>query len=442
MGQKLEIAFMPGMKVGLGYDMLTGSATVSAAVSGDAITAPAQAQGPVTTTSLKIVQDIETFRSTLDIAVDAGGSYMGFEGNAKFKFADECSVTQFCTYVVIAVRVFNAVQTFDNPALVPDANTLVANLSSGRFRTRFGDRFISGIRSGGEYYAVYRVQSFDSNERTSIASQIHASYDDPLASAHLDASINESKSKSSNKLDVSVMVYQAGAITKADLGLADMMQKAREFPMLVSGNQAVAYSVLLDEYNELKLPNDGFNPLDIQKQRETLAFNGQLLVRFKQVISDIDFIRSNIEFFANHDGSAPSDTELKNSRAACVQILDQLQSQASACSVDASKCSRLTQAPEDFTSKFPPAKPGAPVLFALPNFVGMTLDAAFAVANRFGIQLETIERLDDLRNGSTNQPPVPGSQLIVSGQSISSGTTIQPVPAGTPVMPGTEIFLS
>lgn len=442
MGQQLEIAFMSGMKVGRGYDMLSGSATVNSAVAGDAITAPAQAQGPITTTSLKIVQDMETFRSTLGISVDAGGSYMGFEGNAKFQFADECSVTQFCTYVVIAVRVFNAVQTIDNPALVPDANTLIANLNNDRFRQRFGDRFISGIRSGGEYYAVYRVQSFDSNERTSIASQIHASFDDLVASAHLDASINESKARSSSKLDVSVMVYQAGAVTKADLGLADMMQKARDFPMLVSGTQGVAYSVLLAEYNELKLPDDRFSPLDIQKQRETLAFNGQLLVRFKQVISDIDFIRSNAERFANKDGSPPNDTDLKNSRATCVQILDELQSQASACSSDASKCSRLTQAPEDFSSRFPAVKPGAPVEFALPNFIGMTLDTAFAVAGRFGIELETMGRLDDLRNGSTNQPAVPANQLIVSGQSIATGTTIQPIPADTPVMPGTEIFLS
>src|SRR5690348_8374470 len=125
MGQ-LEIAFVDGMKVGLGYDLLSGTSLLSSAVTGSAVTAPAQAQGPITSTSLKIVQDVETFRSTLGIAVDAGGSYMGFEGNTKFQFADACSVTQFCTYVVIAVRVFNSVQTIDNPALVDDANTLIA----------------------------------------------------------------------------------------------------------------------------------------------------------------------------------------------------------------------------------------------------------------------------------------------------------------------------
>jgi hypothetical protein len=90
MGQ-LEIAYVDGMKVGLGYNMLTGTAAKSTAVTVTSVTAPAEAGGSVTKLTLAIVQDNESFKQTLGVNADVSGSYMGFEANAKMDFADSCN---------------------------------------------------------------------------------------------------------------------------------------------------------------------------------------------------------------------------------------------------------------------------------------------------------------------------------------------------------------
>ena len=183
-----------------------------------------------------------------------------------------------------------------------------------RFRQRFGNRYISGLKTGGEYYAVYRVQSFDENERTSVAAQISASYHNPALSAKLNVDIESSKSTSTNELDVNVFVYSAGGISNTETALAEMLDKAHVFPSLVAGNNAIPYQVLLDEYAGLELPGDNLNFVDVEQQTECLLFNSRLQNEFKTLINDIDFIRQHGDRFHNADGSPPDDAALQAAR--------------------------------------------------------------------------------------------------------------------------------
>ena len=95
-----------------------------------------------------------------------------------------------------------------------------------------------------------------------------------MAGASLDADISSKTQSSKNKLNVSVYVYQAGgAKINTETTLDAIMQKAKVFPTLVGTDQGVPYSMLVHDYSELRLPNDGLSFVDIQNQQDVMNFN-------------------------------------------------------------------------------------------------------------------------------------------------------------------------
>jgi hypothetical protein len=443
MGQQLKIPFIDGMKVGLGFDMLTGKANSTPAVIGKSITAPQQAGGQTITTTFRLVQEIDALHEALGISVSVGGGYAGFEASAKMKFAQECSVTQYCLYVVIAVEVMNSCLTIDSPALVPDAIDLLRTNDMSRFRERFGNRYVSGVKTGGEYYAVFRIQSFDENERTDIAAKISASFHNPVMSASLNVDISSSKETSRNDLNVNVFVYQGGGMSTTETELSQMIEKAHSFPGLVSGPNAIPYQVILDEYAGLALPSDNLNFIDIAHQTETLLFNSRLLANFSSLINDIDFIRQHSDRFHNIDGSPPDDSALKNARQSCVAIVDTLQTNISGCMNDANACTHFTGTPEDFINDLPILRLPKPGLLKVPSLLSQKAytfpDVLHPIKNKPLVDLLLNEGFYfTVANPEALEFHVLGSEMLRDAGTI----TAQSPPEGTFVLKGTVISVT
>ena len=441
MGQQLKIPFMNGMKVGLGYELLTGSPSSNPAVVGSAITPPQKGSGQTVTTTFRLVQEVDALQEALGLSAAVSGGYAGFSGSAKMEFAQQCAVTQYCLYVVLAVEVINSCESIDNPALVPDGTELLAAGTVDRFRQRFGNRYISGLKTGGEYYAVYRVQSFDENERTSVAAQISASYHNPALSAKLNVDIESSKSTSTNELDVNVFVYSAGGISNTETALAEMLDKAHVFPSLVAGNNAIPYQVLLDEYEGLELPGDNLNFVDVEQQTECLLFNSRLQNEFKTLINDIDFIRQHSDRFHNADGSPPDDAALQAARQSCLGIVDELQASISACTRDATVCTHFPRSPEDFTNALPILRlprPGQQKVPALTGLAAVTFAGLSFAKNKLIVDLLAQEGFYFV----IDNPEALEFHVFGSGRHPNAGEIVSQSPAeGASALKGTVIHV-
>jgi len=318
-----------------------------------------------------MVQDVDALQEALGLSASVAGGYAGFQGTAKVNFSKQCSVTQYCLYVVLSVEVINSCVSIDSPALVPDAVELLRAGNTTRFRERFGNRYISGLKTGGEYYAVYRVQSFDQQERSNIAAKISASFHNPLLSSSLNTEIESSKSTSLNNLNVSVFVFSAGGVSTTETALAEMIEKAHSFPALVAGPNAIPYQVILDEYSGLDLPGDQLNFFDVEHQTETLLFNSRLLNGFETLVNDIDFIRRHSDRFHNPDGSPPDDSVLQTARRSCLEAVDELQQSISACQKNANACSHFLQSPQDFINQLPILRFPRPGQLKVPRLIGL-----------------------------------------------------------------------
>jgi hypothetical protein len=364
MAQRL-VRFQEGMKPGFGYDLLNGTPKVSPAVQGTISPIP-QAEGQLVTSSFLRIDDLQTLHETIGVNVDAGGSYFGISADVKVQYAKECTMSQFATHVMVRVSVQDAFESFDNPVLSDDAKDLLQNdTQRARFRERFGDVFIAGLQKGGEYFATWEITSVDQSVRESIATLVEGSFNDLLASGHLDVDVKNAAASSSSHVEVRVHVFQAGSIDHTDQTMAEIMKKAHDFPPTVAGKNAFPYAVSLADYRELQLPNDRFDFLDIENQRDVLAELARKRFEFLSRRNSISYARQQGEEFVG-GGDAGFDAALAGELAKITDAINQMEKLASACLRDAKQCTF----PSFDVSDFPLPTPKPPSTSDLALFLG------------------------------------------------------------------------
>lgn len=349
------VRFQESMKLGQGYDLLSGTSLPSPAVQGT-ISSIQDAGGQTVTKSFLRIDDQKTLHETMGVNVDAGGSYFGTGGDIKVQYAKECNLSQFATHVMVHVSVEDAFESFDDPVLAPDANDMlkiVGKPESERFKERFGDVFIDGLRRGGEYFATWEIVSTDQSVRERIATHVEGGFDSPLASAHLDVNVQNASASTSAHVEVHVHVFQAGSIDHTDQTMTEIMQKAHDFPPTVAGNLAVPFAVSLANYRALRLPNDLFDFIQIQNQQDVLAEHAKKRFEFLTQRNSISYARLHPEQFVGAD-----DAKLAKELSGITDAINTMETEASACLRDASKCKFTPFDISDFP--LPPIRPPEP----------------------------------------------------------------------------------
>jgi N-acetylneuraminic acid mutarotase len=332
---------------------------------------------------------------------------------------------------MVHVSVEDAFENFDNPGLTPEANGLLTNVGapeSERFRQRFGDVFIDGLRRGGEYFATWEIVSTDQSVREKIATHVEAGFDDILASAHLDVDIQNASASTSSHVEVHVHVFQAGSIDHTDQTMAEIMQKAHDFPPTVAGNLAVPFAVSLANYNALQLPNDRFNFLDIQNQRDVLAEHAQKRFDFLTRRNSISYARQHPDQFV------VDDAKLAKELSDITEAINKMEAEASACLRDASHCTFTPFDISDFPlpPPLPPSTPNHDTWATKAPMPTARIDLAVAAAgngkvyatggfNNVGNTVATLEEYDPATNSWATKAPMPTARVALSLAAADNG---------------------
>jgi hypothetical protein len=357
-----ERFFSPGMDVGVGVNLLTGEALVKG-VTGS-ITPP-DATGQRVESRIIRIEDISSLYKSLSVGVSASGSYLGFSASAKVDYADSCGLNEHSIYLLVAVVVTNTLTRMDSPALIPEAAQLLQNNKPDRFRERFGDVYVAGIHTGGEYFAIFQITGTDETEKESLSTLINASFSTIGASANLSAKIANAKQQSHSHLDVRVFTFQnGGSDTSQDQDPGQIMAKAHNFAPSLHGDNArfaVAYSILPESYRTLDLPGDAANLIDIENQKEMLAKNFAVRNQLMLLINNIDYIllsqAQNHNEFEDFDVAA-----LTQDRNRLAAEFDQITKEASNCMRDATSCHLASFQPN--TTPLPKKRAGQQIVDA------------------------------------------------------------------------------
>ncbi|MEU0254153.1 hypothetical protein ABZ299_16955 [Streptomyces sp. NPDC006184] len=291
-----EVPFVHGMDFRVGVDTASGAAR-NAAATGAPSTVPG-AGGSTISFFMEQVDTVEDLMTSLGISAKASGGIGLFSASARFNFAQSCKVHSSSVFLIVSVQVTEAFQSIAQPGIDPGAADLLANAKMDRFREEFGDMFVRGILSGGQFFGVVEVLTRDQSDARTISAGLSASYAAFGASGTFDKAFSDTVSSHRTKVTCFV---EGGQNRQLPTTVTAMTDRAINFPNELAGN-AVPYLALLDDYGVLPLPQPP-NFIDLQQQKDVLAECARLRNLHQQWLNELDYIGGHADEFVNPDNA-------------------------------------------------------------------------------------------------------------------------------------------
>lgn len=290
----VEVPFVRGMDYGVGFDTATGSACNKAATGTPST--PAGDGGDIISFSMEQVETVEDLLTSLGVSAKASGGIGLFSASARFDFAQKCKVHSSSVFLVVSVKITEAFKSIAQPGIEAEAAALLAANNTDRFREEFGDMFVRGIQSGGQFFGVIEVQTRDQTDSKTISAGLSASYAAFSASGSFDKTFTDTVNSHRTKVTCYI---EGGQDRDLPTAIDTMTKRAVEFPGECAGH-AVSYLALLDGYGVLPLPK-GPNFADLQQQKDVLVECARLRNLHQQWLNDIDYISGHLNEFVNPD---------------------------------------------------------------------------------------------------------------------------------------------
>lgn len=271
MANQRTIPFSDGMELGLGIDDLTGEVGSLAAVTYTKATPAVGDEGMVARYDTNLVQTAEQMYSAVGVNVAAEGRYGLFSAEGKFTFVEESRFSSTATFLVARADIQRSFTRIQDPVPVADAQQLVRDGKQQTFRKRYGDFFIRGVKSGGEFIAIISITSSTIETERKLAASLKAGFDGLVASGSLSAEMREEQARMRAESNIRVTIYQRGGsgdqISYAAT-VEEVLERLRTFAKSVQENPK-AYSVQAASYETLVFP-DAPNWFDIAKAQQVL----------------------------------------------------------------------------------------------------------------------------------------------------------------------------
>ena len=256
-------------EIGLGFNSQTGVFPGTAVKFADVKTDQV-GPGQTGTASALIITDHQQLMDSLDVGVSVSARYGLASGSLKVQFSQKTDYNQSSTFVLASFQVLNAV-TRGHDVSIPDGSPAKQLIEANRmddFGNSFGDYFVRGMNTGGEFYAVIRITSLSQDRETSLAASLHGAINGGIAAAEFSADMKAASSAKEEHTETSVTYYQAsglGAEIGATLKPEDVMLRLGNFPAAVA-THPVPTSVELASYNTIPIsmePLEEIQDLDI-----------------------------------------------------------------------------------------------------------------------------------------------------------------------------------
>jgi hypothetical protein len=124
----------------------------------------------------------------------------------------------------------------------------------------------------------------------------------------------------------------------------EMLERAKDFPNSVKGDQGVAYEVIFQSYETLPLP-EGPNYIELENKKFVLDSYAKDIVKWRQKLAEIDYIIDQPEEFEFEDDAHM--VAVVDQRKALANIIRDCTIHASNCADSVSKCEVFSPSPED-----------------------------------------------------------------------------------------------
>jgi hypothetical protein len=283
----------------------------------------------------RLTNSMEDLYGKLGISVEASGRYGVFNASGKMQYANESKFNAQATFLVARCKVTNAFTQFKKAQLTPPALALLQN-NPALFRNRYGDGFVRGMVTGGEYCAIISVLSESQEEQASVAASIKASYNSGVTRASGEVGIEGATKSKMSKSQINITTRQRGGVGKEQSFTSDVdlvMKRLKEFPTQVEGDNAVPYDVQIVSYETLDLPETTHPAIGLE-QMEALEDFSRLHLKLLSQQSTIELLQRQPNYFVN----PPSSEKLDELGEKIQQDITTLKRQAARCTTNPKQC--------------------------------------------------------------------------------------------------------
>ena len=292
------VPFRDGMELGIGMDDLTGQVGSLAAVTFTESGASQGDSGMEAAYDTSMVTTAEQLYDQLNVNVSAEARYGLFSAEGKFAFAEKSRFSSTATFLVARADVQASFVRVKDPVPVPDAQNLVRDGKQDKFRQRYGDLFIRGVKSGGEFIAVLSITSQVKTEERELAASLKASFDGVVAGGSVSAEVASRQESLRSRSEIRVSIYQRGGSGDqiSYVGTVDeVLERLKSFAVSVKDNPK-AYSVQAASYDTLVF-DDEPNWFDIARAREVLEDCMRKRIVLQTARNDVDAVLAHPAYF-------------------------------------------------------------------------------------------------------------------------------------------------
>jgi hypothetical protein len=121
---------------------------------------------------------------------------------ARVDFSKTTGFNSSSTFVLAEASVRNPIVRGKDIRLTDPASALLRALNIDGFKTAFGDSFVRGIKSGGEFFAVFRLTSLRQETQQQLASTLTAEINGFVSAGAFSLAFNTAKQSENDRAEV------------------------------------------------------------------------------------------------------------------------------------------------------------------------------------------------------------------------------------------------
>lgn len=298
------IPFESGLEIGQGFDLSLHDPHVSAIQFSIMPSANPLAAGQT------VYQEISYTRSTSDLAkflsVSASASIKTATGggSARAKFAKQIKINKFSVNLLVFISVENAQQILKLNDLRLTENGEAAYPDQNSFIKQYGDSFIYGQVTGGEYLAIIEISAESEEERKTISGKVDASGSTGVVRGSISAKMKNMLTDMSSEYSVNIKRMRIGGQGNLseftlDVDPETFLQEANTFPTAVL-QFPVPISLITIPYQHLEHP-DEVSPFDRIEQEFVLRKLEEYRQGLNDCLTQLDFALAHPDQFPGLD---------------------------------------------------------------------------------------------------------------------------------------------
>jgi hypothetical protein len=331
----MEIGYINGLDLGVGFNTATYDIHPTPALDNvTAINPVINAGGQQVVFRVELASSTLSLSEQLSISARASLKYgIGASGSAKTSFVSSFKQNSFSVYVLVQVSVINEQTLLDlSQAKLSNKASQLFVSNPQQFITQYGDSFIYGLITGGEFFAVLEIESSTVSEFREIKASLSGKASFGLFSGSAGAEFEQSLQRITSSYQMKATIFRnGGSGALGSITPSDLVKQALDFPSEVVDGKAIPYEALVIPYNHI--PHPVASPLDVSNQTTVLERLGawrQKLLKYQ----------NDLEFALDHSGQFPelNVSQVKDRYNDISLEIANIVSSANACFSDQSKC--------------------------------------------------------------------------------------------------------